>query len=148
MWCTVSVSPQAVAALVARADLFPGAPPGAASARAASLARFLSGPDFCATSAVPCASFSRSTVSTPTGTACACSTACSSQSLSLSTSGSVTRTATPWPATFPAAAFINRLIDLAAEGFYADPANGGNRDGASWRMIGYDPLLPARPSAP
>lgn len=58
------------------------------------------------------------------------------------------RTATPWPATFPAAAFINRLIDLAAEGFYADPANGGNRDGASWRMIGYDPLLPARPSAP
>ena len=58
------------------------------------------------------------------------------------------RTATPWPAAFPAAAFINRLIDLAAEGFYADPANGGNRDGASWRMIGYDPLLPARPSAP
>jgi hypothetical protein len=49
---------------------------------------------------------------------------------------------------FPATAFINRLIDLAAEGFYADPANGGNRDGASWRMIGYDPLLPARPSAP
>jgi hypothetical protein len=58
------------------------------------------------------------------------------------------QTATRWPAAFPAAACINRLIDLAAEGFYADPANGGNRDGASWRMIGYDPLLPARPSAP
>ena len=57
------------------------------------------------------------------------------------------RTTTAWPNPFPAAAFINRLIDLAAEGFYADPTNGGNRDGASWRMIGYDPLLPARPSA-
>ena len=58
------------------------------------------------------------------------------------------RTATVWPVTFPAGVFINRLIDLAAEGFYADPQNGGNRDGTSWRMIGYDPLLPARPSAP
>jgi len=58
------------------------------------------------------------------------------------------RTTTPWPATVSAAAFVNRLIDLAAEGFYADPANGGNRDAASWRMIGYDPLLPVRPSAP
>jgi len=58
------------------------------------------------------------------------------------------RTTTPWPAAFPASEFINRLIDLAAEGFYADPTNGGNRDATSWRMIGYDPLLPAHPSAP
>jgi hypothetical protein len=60
----------------------------------------------------------------------------------------INHTATAWPVALPAAAFINRLIDLAADGFYADPANGGNRDGASWRMIGYDPLLPEHPSAP
>ena len=36
--------------------------------------------------------------------------------------------------------FFYRLVDLAHEGFYADPANGGNRDAASWRMLGYDPL--------
>jgi len=35
--------------------------------------------------------------------------------------------------------FFVRLVDLAHEGFYADPANGGNRDGVSWRMLGYDP---------
>ena len=58
------------------------------------------------------------------------------------------RTATAWPTTFPATGFINRLIDLAAEGFYADPANGGNRDASSWRMIGYNPLLPVHPTAP
>ncbi len=56
--------------------------------------------------------------------------------------------ATLWPAPLTASAFLNRLIDLAAEGFYADPANGGNRDAASWRMIGYDPRLPAKPTAP
>lgn len=38
----------------------------------------------------------------------------------------------------PARRFFLRLIDLAHEGYYADPANGGNRDGVSWRMIGYD----------
>jgi hypothetical protein len=36
--------------------------------------------------------------------------------------------------------FFARLVDLAHEGFYADPANGGNRDAASWLMLGYDPL--------
>ncbi len=56
--------------------------------------------------------------------------------------------ATPWPTPLTAAAFFNRMVDLAAEGFYADPANGGNRDAASWRMIGYDPRLPAKPTAP
>jgi len=52
------------------------------------------------------------------------------------------RPATAWPAPLTAAVFFNRLVDLAAEGFYADPANGGNRDAASWRMIGYEPRLP------
>lgn len=56
--------------------------------------------------------------------------------------------ATLWPAPLTAAVFFNRMVDLAAEGFYADPANGGNRDAASWRMIGYDPRLPASVSAP
>ena len=31
-----------------------------------------------------------------------------------------------------------RLVDLTAEGTYADPGNGGNRDAASWRMLGYE----------
>lgn len=56
--------------------------------------------------------------------------------------------ATVWPAPLTASAFFNRMVDLAAEGFYADPANGGNRDASSWRMIGYDPRLPAKPTAP
>jgi hypothetical protein len=50
--------------------------------------------------------------------------------------------ATLWPAPLTASAFLNRMIALAAEGFYADPTNGGNRDATSWRMIGYDPRLP------
>ena len=41
-----------------------------------------------------------------------------------------------------------RLIDLTAEGTYADPGNGGNRDAASWRMLGYDPRLPEVPTGP
>jgi hypothetical protein len=51
-----------------------------------------------------------------------------------------------WPAELPSAAFLARMIDLAHEGFYADPDNGGNRGAVSWRMIGYDPRLP--PAAP
>jgi hypothetical protein len=39
----------------------------------------------------------------------------------------------------PARDFISLMISLAAEGYYADPGNGGNRDGVSWRMLGYDP---------
>ena len=49
------------------------------------------------------------------------------------------RPATVWPHGVAPAAFFNRLIDLTHEGFYADPGNGGNRDGVSWRMLGYDP---------
>ena len=38
------------------------------------------------------------------------------------------------------------LAELTAEGFYADPANGGNRDARSWTMIGYEHRLPDGPS--
>lgn len=41
-----------------------------------------------------------------------------------------------------------RLAELVAEGAYADPGNGGNRDAASWRMIGYVHGLPEGPSGP
>ena len=40
---------------------------------------------------------------------------------------------TPWFAT---------LAELAAEGYYADPGNGGNRGARSWAMVGYQPRLP------
>lgn len=37
----------------------------------------------------------------------------------------------------PPSAFFARLVKLAAEGYYGDPGNGGNRDEAAWRMVGY-----------
>lgn len=40
------------------------------------------------------------------------------------------------------------LAELTAEGFYADPANGGNRDALSWQMIGYHHRLPEGPNGP
>ena len=52
------------------------------------------------------------------------------------------RVSTPWSPSLPAAEFLMRMVDLAHEGFYADPGNGGNREGVSWRMIGYNPRLP------
>jgi hypothetical protein len=39
------------------------------------------------------------------------------------------------------------LVELTAEGFYADPENGGNREAYSWAMIGYQHRLPDGPSA-
>ena len=39
-------------------------------------------------------------------------------------------------------AVFARLVELAHEGFYADPGNGGNRDAVSWRMIGYETHVP------
>ncbi|SRR5579871_1277164 len=39
-------------------------------------------------------------------------------------------------------AFFNMLLDLTMEGFFSDPAHGGNRNYASWRMLGF-PGLPA-----
>lgn len=50
------------------------------------------------------------------------------------------QTAADWPSS--AADFFNLMVNLAAEGFYADPGNGGNRGALSWKMIGYDPRLP------
>ena len=43
-----------------------------------------------------------------------------------------------WPV--PPAAFFAQLVRLAAEGYYGDPGNGGNRDEVSWRMVGYRSL--------
>ena len=33
--------------------------------------------------------------------------------------------------------FFSTLVNHAAEGYYADPGQGGNRDRVSWRMIGF-----------
>ena len=43
---------------------------------------------------------------------------------------------------FGSAMFFNALLQLTMEGFFADPIYGGNRDMASWKMVGY-PGLPA-----
>jgi hypothetical protein len=34
--------------------------------------------------------------------------------------------------------FLKMLVNHAMEGFYSDPGNGGNRDGISWKMIGFE----------
>jgi hypothetical protein len=41
-----------------------------------------------------------------------------------------------------------QLVELTAEGFWADPGNGGNRAARSWAMIGYRHGLPEGPSGP
>lgn len=33
--------------------------------------------------------------------------------------------------------FLDTLIEATMEGFYGDPRHGGNRDAASWRLIGF-----------
>ncbi len=43
---------------------------------------------------------------------------------------------------FSSAMFFDALLQITMEGFFADPIYGGNRDKASWRMVGY-PGLPA-----
>jgi hypothetical protein len=43
---------------------------------------------------------------------------------------------TPWP--IEPAAFFQMAVEHAMEGFYSDPGNGGNHDGISWRMIGFE----------
>lgn len=45
-------------------------------------------------------------------------------------------TGTLW--VIPAAGFLTTLIHHATEGYYADPAQGGNRGKRSWEMIGFD----------
>jgi hypothetical protein len=51
---------------------------------------------------------------------------------------------TEWPVT--PANFFNALVHHVHEGFYADPSNGGNRDGVAWQMIGFtvDPMSASR----
>lgn len=55
---------------------------------------------------------------------------------------------TPWPPALDPAQFFARLVELAAEGFYADPGQGGNVGEVSWKMIGYARRVPEKPSAP
>jgi gluconate 2-dehydrogenase gamma chain len=43
---------------------------------------------------------------------------------------------------FSSRAFFGRLLDMTMEGFFSDPLYGGNRDKASWKMLGF-PGLPA-----
>lgn len=40
-------------------------------------------------------------------------------------------------ATVPVAYFFNLLLDLTMQGYFADPMYGGNKDKASWKMIGF-----------
>lgn len=42
----------------------------------------------------------------------------------------------PWPT--DAQQFFALLCEHAAEGYYSDPGNGGNRGGAAWRMVGFE----------
>jgi choline dehydrogenase-like flavoprotein len=44
--------------------------------------------------------------------------------------------------------WFSRLVELVAEGVYADPGNCGNRDAASWTMVGYHHGLPEGPNGP
>jgi gluconate 2-dehydrogenase subunit 3-like protein len=41
-----------------------------------------------------------------------------------------------WP--IDPVAFFQTAVEHAMEGFYSDPGNGGNHDGVSWRMIGFE----------
>ena len=52
------------------------------------------------------------------------------------------RKARPTFDNFSSRAFFARLLTLTMEGFFGDPIYGGNRNKASWRMLGF-PGLPA-----
>jgi hypothetical protein len=43
---------------------------------------------------------------------------------------------TTWP--INAQSFLNTVTNHAAEGFYSDPGNGGNKNNVAWRMVGYE----------
>jgi len=45
-------------------------------------------------------------------------------------------TSQAWP--FAPSWFLSMAATHAAEGYYSDPGNGGNRDGAGWKMIGFE----------
>ena len=36
------------------------------------------------------------------------------------------------------AAFFRMAVEHCAEGYYSDPGNGGNKDGVSWGMMGFE----------
>ena len=42
---------------------------------------------------------------------------------------------------FDAREFLEALITIVMEGFFADPYYGGNRDMAGWKMVGYPGLM-------
>ncbi|CAN5498741.1 GMC family oxidoreductase [soil metagenome] len=44
--------------------------------------------------------------------------------------------------TVPPGEFLALMVNLAAEGYYADPGNGGNLEEISWKMMGYSPRRP------
>ncbi len=43
---------------------------------------------------------------------------------------------TAWPIAAPS--FLDMVTNHAAEGFYSDPGNGGNKNSAAWKMVGYE----------
>jgi gluconate 2-dehydrogenase gamma chain len=45
------------------------------------------------------------------------------------------QTSCDWP--IPSSEFIRLSVNLVSEGYYADPANGGNLNAVSWGMIGF-----------
>jgi hypothetical protein len=51
-----------------------------------------------------------------------------------------------WP--IDPARFFQMVIAHVIEGYYSDPANGGNRDAVAWRMIGYMPGSPKGEGSP
>jgi gluconate 2-dehydrogenase gamma chain len=46
------------------------------------------------------------------------------------------QTQTAWP--IDPHSFLNTAMQHAAEGFYSDPGNGGNKHSVAWRMVGYE----------
>ena len=41
-----------------------------------------------------------------------------------------------WPV--DQARFFAQIVEHCTEGYYADPGNGGNRDGVAWAMVGFE----------
>jgi hypothetical protein len=48
-----------------------------------------------------------------------------------------------WP--IDPARFFQTVVEHVVEGYYSDPGNGGNRDAAAWRMIGFLPASEVGP---
>ena len=42
---------------------------------------------------------------------------------------------------FTSSMFFDALLQIAMEGFFADPIYGGNRDKAGWRLIGFPGVI-------